>query len=208
MNTSRIFVSLTSDANFLALSILESLLSKNCEVVVLTSDEKGWQKITAHLVNRTHFYITNDTRTEGLPAFNYSVFCGGFISKENAYKSFRDFTSNKNVGGSKRLAILPFESFSSREDGFIGLSDNLGVVYVGDLIGPRLDLDSDLLVSRALGEILTARELALAVGEVISPVFCKRRSTCRDKMAFFFWTLRQSNLLTRESGFGYRFLGC
>lgn len=186
MNTSRIFVSLTSDANFLALNILESLLSKNCQVIILTDDEKKWQRITTHLASKSRFYITNEKSNEELPAFNYSIFCGGFMSKENSYRSFRDFISNENTTGTKMLAILPFESFSLKEDGLIGLSDNLSIIYVGDLVGPRLDPESDLLMSRAFNEIIAGRELTLAVGEVTYPVFVNDAARTVTKWLFSF----------------------
>lgn len=186
MNTSRISVSLTSDANFLALNILESLLSKNCQAFILTDEENKWQKITGHLANKSRFQIVNNKHSETLPDFNYSIFCGGFISKEDAYKSLEKFANNKSLSGSKKLIILPFESFLPDEDGRINLSDTLTVIYMGDLFGPRLDIESDLLPGRALSEILANGKLSLAVGEVIYPVFVGDAARTVTKWLFSF----------------------
>jgi hypothetical protein len=186
MNTSRILVCLNSDANFLALNILEYLLSKNSQVVVVTSDLKKWLQITKHLEIGKRFSIVNESDLESSYSFNYSIFCGGFISKKDSYKSLKIFLNNKNLVASKCLAVLPFEVFLPKEDDSIKRTDSLGIIYVGDLLGPRIDLESDLLINQSINEILTKREISLAVGEVLYPVFISDIARVVAKWLFSF----------------------
>jgi hypothetical protein len=186
MNTSRILVCLYSDANFLALNILENLLSKNSQVVVATDDLKKWRHTTSHLLNNSRFLIVDKKDLEKYAPFNYSVFCGGFISKVDGYKELKNFLNINVLESSKRLVVLPFETFSSKENDKLNVSDNLGMVYTGDLLGPRIDLESDLLINYSIREVLEKRELSLAVGEVLYPIFVSDAARTITKWIFSF----------------------
>ncbi|KKR70771.1 MAG: hypothetical protein UU12_C0017G0022 [Candidatus Woesebacteria bacterium GW2011_GWA2_40_7b] len=134
MNNKRILICLYSDANFLALSILESLLSKNSYVGVVTDDVEKWKEITG-------------------------------------YESFSEFITLRSIATSKQFVIFPFEIFSSKEDLFINNSENLSVIYIGDLLGPRIDLDSNLLMNQTINQIFEKRVGGFATEEVLYPMF-------------------------------------
>lgn len=186
MNTDKILVCLYSDANFLSFSILENLLAKNCYVLVVTDEVEKWEMQTAHINNKSRFSFTTPNKFSLTLSFNYAIFCGGFINKEDAYKDYRSFIENTNIVANKNLAIFPFESFSPKEDASINVNSKLGVVYVGDLLGPRIDLNSNLLMPRIINHILQKREMLVAIGEIFYPVFVAEAAKTVSKWLFSF----------------------
>jgi len=167
----KLSICIFSDANFLAVNILENLLSKNCVINVVTDDVFDWQKETANLFVKSRFGIVKIKDSDTTIAYDYVIFCGGFMKKEKAYADYHLFASFPNLASSKTLVLFPLEVFDRHEVDKIKFGDNLGVLFLGDLLGPRIDLDNDLLVSRAIAEIVQKRKLTLAVGEVFRPIF-------------------------------------
>ena len=164
-------VCLFSDPNFLSLNILENLLAEGCTVNIITDNEKLWKIKTLNLSNDSKYLITSIAKYHLISNFSYAIFCGGFIKRNQAISYFKKFIANKNFGNSKSLAIFPFEISPFKSASKISLSDNAGIVYVGDLFGPRIDLGSDLLLPRLMNEMIQKRSLTLGVGEVFFPVF-------------------------------------
>lgn len=199
MNSQQILVCLYSDANFLALSILESLLSKSFYVVIVTEDTERWRELTVHLKGNSRFSVVDLENTTNLQNFSYSIFCGGFIFKNKGYETFREFMSFKSVAGSKKLAIFPFETFSLKDDRFINNSENLSVVYMGDLLGPRIDLDSNLLMNQTINQIFVKRNVAFTAGEVFYPMFVGHVARVVTKWIFSFGPYGKKLLLMGPS---------
>lgn len=160
-----------SDPNFLAISFFEILLSKNCKVYIVSDDKEVWREKTKYVANSSNFLVINIEEYKNLENFSYAVFCGGFINKENTITDFEKFNSNKNFGKAKTLAVFPFETFSYKNSDRIVISDNAGIIYIGDLMGPRIDLDSNLLLPTLIKEMFEKRSLTLGVGEIFYPVF-------------------------------------
>ena len=167
----KLSICLFSDANFLAVNILENLLSKNCIVKVVTEDANDWKDKTSKLAIKTTLNIVDRKNFDPGKHYNYAVFCGGFINRDEAYADYTDFCSLPYITEAKTLILFPFEVFDRNRIDKIKVSNNSAVLFVGDLLGPRIDLDSDLLMPRALSEILWKRELSLAVGETFFPIF-------------------------------------
>lgn len=171
-NTPKLLICLYSDPNFLAVNLLEILLSKNCYITVVSNEKELWLKRTNHLAFASRFSIINIDDYKKLINFSYAIFCGGFLEKEKAYIDFKKFLVNKNFGKAKTLAIFPFEVFSQNDANKISISDNAGMIYVGDLLGPRIDLQSNLLLPTLINEMTEKRTLTLGVGEIFYPLFC------------------------------------
>ncbi len=170
-NPTTLTICLYSDANFLAVNILENLLSQKCFVNIISNDVKKWTERTVYIANKNRFNIS---KTEGQAFsnnYNYVIYCGGFIKTQNTYEDLKIIQKQNNNANTKILAILPFECFDPKANSQLIVNDNLAVIYLGDLLGPRMDLDSDLLVPQSLGEILQRRTLTLGVGEIFYPVF-------------------------------------
>ncbi len=162
---------LFSDANFLAVNILENLLSKNCYVNIICRDEKKWLERASHISGHSRFGIINKKKFNPGSSPNYAIFCQGFIKNENSFSEYKHYRKLNFLQVTKTLVLVPFERFSLKESASLNLDDNTGVIYLGDLIGPRIDLEADLLVAKCLGEILTSKSMTLGVGEKIYPLF-------------------------------------
>jgi hypothetical protein len=168
---SKLLVCLFSDPNFLAITILENLLAKNCLVKIVTGNKRLWSEKTQHISQTGRFSFIGLEEYKQFGNFSYAIFCGGFLKKETAYTDFKKFISNKNFGDAKTLAIFPFETFSLKRSSKIAISGNAGIIYLGDLMGPRIDLSSDLLVPSLINEMVTQRSVTLGVGELFYPLF-------------------------------------
>lgn len=167
----KLLVCLFSDPNFLAVNILENLLSKNCQVKIVTEEKKIWGQRTKHLATQTNISFVETDNYKNISDFSYAIFCGGFLNKEKTVSDFKKFISNKNFGNAKTLAVFPFETFSLKESSKISISDNAGIIYLGDIIGPRIDLTSDLLLPKLISESLNYRSMTMGVGEILYPIF-------------------------------------
>jgi hypothetical protein len=171
MNPSgKLSVCIFSDANFLALNIFDNLVSKNCFVNIITNDFNNWKKETMHISAVNKFNIISRKKAGSLTRFDYAIFCGGFINTKSAYWEFTEFSSLPNLSGTKTLILFPFEVFDKNEIGRIKINDNAAVLFVGDLLGPGMDLESDLLVSRTINGIVQKRQMSIGIGEIFYPV--------------------------------------
>lgn len=160
---------LFSDPNFLAIGLLENLLSKNCFVNVVTKDPKKWRSKTTYLSGNSRFSIIEQKKFNA-EKFSYSLILSGF-SEGEPYENINEIFHNFNLESSKNLIIVPFEKYSFEKTSELIIPDNIGVIYLGDLIGPRMDLDSDLLAPQLVNSIFYKRKIKLGVGEVIYPIF-------------------------------------
>src|SRR4030042_3840225 len=150
---------LYSDANFLAVNILENLLSKNCIINIITNDAQDWKSKTAHLAAISKFSIVERKNLASNNSYNYAIFCGGFVTLNDAYDDFADFISLININEAKILALFPLEVFDRSRIDKIQVANNVALLFVGDLLGPRINLASDLLIKRLLSEILWKRKM-------------------------------------------------
>jgi len=171
MNPSgKLSVCIFSDANFLALNIFGNLVSKNCFVNIITNDFGSWKKETAHISAVSKFSIISRKKAGNLTRFDYTIFCGGFIDTKSAYREFTEFSSLPNLSGTKTLILFPFEVFDKNEVGRIKINDNAAMLFIGDLLGPGINLESDLLVSRTIAGIVQKRQMSIGIGETFYPV--------------------------------------
>ncbi|MEK7550530.1 MAG: DUF4012 domain-containing protein [Patescibacteria group bacterium] len=157
-------VAIFSESNFLSLNLVENLLSKNCHIFVFATDKKRWIAKTGHISKNANLSILDEVDFQNGPNLNYAIFNLKFEKFKRIYQPaiFKDV---------KSLAMFPFESFNSNQDGQIPLNGNLAVVYLGDIIGPRIDLDGELFIEQLMATAINTRELTLPVGEVFYPMF-------------------------------------
>src|SRR5258706_3293109 len=186
-------VSLFSDPNFLAISLLENLLAKNCFVNVITDNKKEWQRKIQHLVGNKHFSLLDDKTAKDVFSA-YSIIILGY-GKNDPYEDLDVILKEYPIHTSKAIVLLPFEKYSHEENSRFNLTGNLGVVYLGDLLGARIDLESDLLITRALQQIYFRRTLNLPVGELIYPLFVSDVAKTISRWLFSFGPYGKETLL-------------
>lgn len=179
-------VAIFSDLNSLGLYLIEALLSKNCQIVVYTTERDLWFGRTKHITNRSNFGIKDekDYLRGVLPS--YAVFCCGLVDKNRAFKKFKSIYSLRAFRNIKSLAIFPAEAFESRENASLPLNSNLAVIYTGDLLSPRIDATSNLSINRIIREILGDRTMTIGVGEIFYPIFASDAAKQISKWIFSF----------------------
>lgn len=181
----KLLICFYSDPNFFSLNLLENLLSKNCLVNVITKEVETWKENTSHL-SKSLFGITHIKKHLFEKDYHYAIYCGGFNEIGNAYDDLNHFLQDPKTINIKRLVIFPFESFSFDNSKTFPLNDNLGVIYLGDIVGARLNLDSNLLISQNIKEILYNRNLTLRIGERFYPLFVSDATKIICKWLFSF----------------------
>jgi hypothetical protein len=167
----KLSICLFSDANFFAVNILENLLSKNCIVNVVSKDTNAWKERTSQLATNNNLNIVERKNFDVSRRYDYAIFCGGFVNCNAAYTDYVDFSLLPNLAQAKKLVLFPFEVFGKNQLDKLKLSNNSAIIFIGDLLGPRIDLESSLLIARSLSDILWKRKLSLPVGETFFPIF-------------------------------------
>lgn len=191
----KVQVGIIGEPNFISLNLLENLLSKNCYITIVTDNVYTWNNLSSRINLRTRFRVLNNKDFKQTQNFDYLIYCDGFISKEGVTQKFEKFLQLNKSLKAKTLAILPFET--RNRDGRLSdyLNDNLSIVYLGDVIGPRINLESDLLIVNTLKQIFFNRKLSLPIGETIYPVFITDVVRVLSKWLFSFGPYGKETLL-------------
>lgn len=163
-------VVLFSDPNFLSLNILQDLLTGGYSVNIISSQRKAWEERAKNVEGRTNILITSLKDYSRLANFSFAIFVGGFVKKNSTLPDFKRFISNRHFGNAKTLAIFPLETYSVTKTKSILISKNAGIIYLGDLLGPGIDLNSGLLLPSLIKNMIEKRTLTLGVGELFSPI--------------------------------------
>lgn len=167
----KLLVNLYSDANGLSVNILEQLLANNCYVNIITNNKEDWLERTSKIVTSTRFSIVSKDDVNESIAYSYNIACFGFINSSNVSKDVGQFLKIKNFKNSKTLIVLPEKVYGIINKEVLSKQENVGVVYISDILGPRMDINSDLKLSTYLREILRYQKLAVSIGETLTPVF-------------------------------------
>lgn len=187
MNPSEKFlVCLYSEPNFLSLNILENLLANNCYVNIFSNDTTTWTEKSANIAAKNRFNISDTKSFSNTINYNYKIFCSGFLNLSNIAKDLNFFLRNCDFNSGKTLVVIPKEASEEINVNLTDKETSLGIIYVGDLLGPRIDLQSDLRISKYLREIINERNLTVPVGEVLYPLFVNDVSKQIVKWLFAF----------------------
>jgi len=182
----KFLVCLYSEPNFLAVNILENLLANNCFINIVTEDIDGWIEKTSHIAAKNRFSVGNSKSFSENIHYSYILFCSGFMEKENLRRDINKFFRTVNYLEIKTLFILPGEYYGETEIGLHGDTSNVGIIYLGDVLGPRIDLQSNLKLPKYLNEIINSRSLTVPVGEVLYPIFVSDAAKQLVKWLFAF----------------------
>lgn len=163
-------VCLYGEPNFLSINILENLLSNDCYVDIVSDDIDEWSLKVSHITTKSKFSLLKCSDIVSEQEFEYAVFCGGFTNDKNLTNQLDDFKKNiRNT--TKVLYVFPKEKYGILNINDPSISDNVGLVYVSDLLGPRIDLTDNLRISRYIKEMYFSNSLTVPVGEVLHPLF-------------------------------------
>lgn len=125
----RPLVGLFSGPNSLAVSLVENLLANFCRVEIVSNDKKNWIKRLEHIQMQGLVNISSE-KLARKDDFDYAIFID--LPPQKAI----DYSQQKQV---KILTILPYRDLKKIDRSY-HLPETVGVVFVGDLFGPRMDL--------------------------------------------------------------------
>lgn len=179
-------VCLFSEPNFLAINLLENLLANNCYVNIFSDNTEDWIKRTSHIAFRDKFFISNYRNYKPEVSYRYVICTAGYINKNNAANTISSFLSAGKLDKTKTLVVLPKEVYKETSSLLNIISDSLGIIYTGDLLGPRIDLESNLKISTYINSIISKKQLVFPVGEIIYPLFVSDVSKQIVKWLFAF----------------------
>ncbi len=177
----------------MSISLLENLLAENINVNILTDQINSWVEKTEHLSNKSKFSITSEehfTKDKDL----YNIIVAGFL-QGNPYEKINSIFRKYNLEKSKNFLLIPFEKYSLKEKQKVSVPDNIGIVYLGDLLGPRLDKSSDLLMPNLIDSVYYKKKVSLAVGEVLHPIFISDAVRTLKRWLFSFGPFGKESLL-------------
>lgn len=167
----KFLVNFFSDPNFLSVNILENLLANNCFVNVITDDVKKWSERTINISAKNKFNITDFKYFKNESTPNYIIFSSGFLEKQNIEPDIERFLKVPRDGKIKSLVFFPKEIYKEIKQKYPQESDGSAVIFVGDLLGPRIDLESDLKMPKYIRNIIDSRSIDYPIGEVLYPIF-------------------------------------
>ena len=183
LSTSRLVIAIFSDANFLALNLLENLVSKNCFVYVVCKDVNSWISKTSPINVKSKFSIVDLNNFN--QTFQYSVILSGFLKGE-PYENVNSLFNKISFSSSKNLIVIPVDKYDEQKNKSLKVPENIGIFYVSDLLGPRLDTEGDLLISKTISRSFYKRIFLSAVGEVYYPMFVSDLAKNISKWMFSF----------------------
>lgn len=199
MNPSeKLSVNIFSDANILALNIFDYLVSKNLFVNVVTNDYTNWKKETRGSISENNFHIFKGHKIKNKYSSTYSIFIGGFIDSKNAHHDFSEF-SLLNKHGLKTLIIFPLEVFDKVRVDARKIGGNLATIFVSDLLGPHVNLRSDLLIFKTINEIVAKRQMSVGIGEIFYPLDVSYVTSLITKWLFSFGPYGKTTLILGRS---------
>ena len=179
-------VAVFSDSNFFGVYLVEVFLAKSCDVVIFAPDKKSWLIKIRHITNRTNLRIVDEKNFLPNATLSYCIFCFGFLYQKNAYAKFKSLYSGEFFKTIKSFAVFPFEIFDATENSNLPLNSNLSVIYLSDLLGPRLDWSNGLRIGEVLIEVVKERSITVGVGEVFYPAFAPSVAREISKWLFSF----------------------
>jgi len=173
---------LFSEANCLAIYLVENLLANRCLIKIFTENAKLWKEKTEHI--QTKDFIEYPTKNEK------ETVCGDYalfvkLEKEsdgNYLQETIDYSVKNQI---KTFVILPYRNISDF-DSRLELPDTLGLVFVGDLIGPRIDLVDSNPIAKILIGVYKNKKLPLSGKETLYPVYVGDVSRLITKWLFSF----------------------
>jgi hypothetical protein len=151
-------VGIWSGQNALAIALAEKLLANLCEVVVVNKNIASWQEATKHFSNSPYFRIQKNE--DGLAKIDYSCVLGA---------PYKEALRIEEKYRAKTFLILDYRELQKRQDTF-HLKENIGAVYVGDLFGPRMDLDSSSSVARIVEDVLFKKKVEVSLEDYVYPI--------------------------------------
>jgi hypothetical protein len=164
----RPLVEVFSPPDLLGISLVENLLAYFFRIKIITTQKTKWEEKISHIENKSCLEVIASTKTEAVPEANYTIF--NFFRETKDLPLFLNKAADYAIKNrAKTLVILPyypaiFGNYS------VSLPSNLGIIYLGDLLSPRMELDSLSETSRIIKESLFQKRVRIFKERIIFPL--------------------------------------
>lgn len=170
--TTRPVVTIFSEPNSLALSLIENLLSNFCRVTLVAKDTNRWRQITDHIKDTSNIVV--------YPLDTFVEIRTNYIVIFNKYSYPKSLIDNlEKTTSAKAISITPIKGKK-----IFDYQSPLNIYY-GDLLGPRMDFDDEGLPG-IISHILNDRNIEINTNESYYPVFIPELSREIVKIMFSF----------------------
>jgi len=158
-------VSVFANPDPLSINLVEKLLSNFCYVKIFSKEKEEWEERTSHISQRNSIEIS--TAPDGASS-DYLVFSDPELVVPDT--TLKDFLKYFKISGGKTLVVLPYSSDTwddakrAREIGeaIAPFSQEFGVIFVGDGLGPRIQLSYNNYLKDALSQAIYKKEFVLS----------------------------------------------
>ena len=161
-------VTLYSEPSDLSIYIIENLLTSSCVIRVVGDNIEDWKRKTSHVAKTDCLEFVERKKQQVHEETNYNIFINLHPIDVNLF--WKDILEISTSNNTKSLVIMSHRVLFSAKC-FDKIPENIGVIYVGDLIGPRVDVNKDNPVSTLINNGLREEEIKVIEDEPVYPVF-------------------------------------
>lgn len=198
-----------ADPNPLSVSLVETLLANLCQVKVISDDKNGWRTSTRHLGKKRPLEFSGN---KGL-SFDYSIFISTRFNKKpdetGGEKEKQRINLAVNLAKENRakcLLVFPYiqnprfrNSQVFAKEVFKERDGETGIVYIGELFGPRMFLDERDGVAQSLKDFILRKQVRVTEGSVhFFPTYIPDVSKALVKSLFSFGSIGEEIALFSE----------
>jgi len=187
--TERPYVAVVAEPSGLVMNFVELLLANFCRVRIYSDKVINWKKLSIHLKDNSYVKFSDTNDLLGDEGFDYLVYFSNVFSKiyDNDVKGDRErniiiermdrLFENKSVKG---LFVFPQTEVSPYfekteliiQKNFSKLKGGVGIVFVGQPLGPRMTISERDIISKIIKDRLETNIVKIPVQKVVvSPIF-------------------------------------
>ena len=205
----RSIVAVFADPNPLSVNLIETLLANFCRVKIISEDKRGWKASTRHLRKNESLDFLGDKAL----SFDYAVFISACFNKklgevESRKEKGRVSTtiSLAKENKAKCLLVFPYIQSPCSNTSLVFVKEvlrkkenELGIIYVGELFGPRMFLDGRDGVAQALGDFILKKQVSFTEEAIyLFPTYIPNVSKALVKSLFSFGNIGEEVVLCSE----------
>ena len=170
-------VAIFSEYHPIVLNIVETLLGKSCQVLILCSQTENWRINTRHLNESVRFEIKDEGITSTPEEFDYAI-CSLLTPEREDYLANRIARTIQNAQAwlSKTIFIIPLGAVGEKilknlETAIRVVDFSSTVVFLRDTYGPRMSFSEKSGLGAVLTDFFKGAEVGIDSEDVFYPTF-------------------------------------
>lgn len=188
-------VILFSESQALAINVLENLLANFCRVKVFTREIKNWKEKTCHLGKNNNLEFINKKSFSGAGEAEYLIYLD--LYPEDLRKLAEKVKQIAETAGAKGFLITSQQTFPEGEK-LLDKNGRLGIVYLTNLYGARMEFDVRNRTSELIGAALSGKRAKVYKAEKIYPIPLTQTAGLISKWLFSFGPIGEETRLSSK----------